>query len=304
MKKKNLRVILNGKAAGRDDVRQGIKTIRSSGHDVSVRVTWEAGDAPRLAREAVAEAREAAIDTLVAAGGDGTVNEVIAAVLDAVPDGDSPPFDFAVLPLGTANDFARGIGLDPSDVLTCLRAAVRLPARPTDIGLVNGRAFVNMATGGFGTRVTAETDPTLKRLLGAAAYLFTGLNRFNELAACEARFEADGFEWQGAFLALAIGNGRQAGGGVELCPEAELEDGLLDLTIIPYPRSDQVAELIGQLIEKGPESLRDSLIMRKLTDIRISSDQTIQFNLDGEPVHGQEWKIGIRPNRIDVIRPK
>ncbi|MTH97009.1 lipid kinase YegS [Roseibium sp. RKSG952] len=302
MAKQHLRLILNGKSASRDDVRRAVETLRATGHQVSVRVTWEVGDAPRLAREALARADQEGITTLVAGGGDGTINEVVSAVLENIPDGRKPPFEFAVLPLGTANDFACGIGLDPADPLACLRFASRTKGKPTDIGLVNGRAFVNMATGGFGARVTTETDPNLKRLLGGAAYLFTGLNRFSDLASSEGRITSDDFTWEGAFLALAIGNGRQSGGGVELCPDAVLDDGFLDLTIVPYPNAGDVADILGRLIEFGPEGLRDKLVMRKVRNLTIEADHDLQFNLDGEPIHGRELSVSVKPGQVDFKR--
>ncbi len=75
-----------------------------------------------------------------------------------------------------------------------------------------------MATGGFGSQVTANTSEDLKKVLGGAAYLFTGLTRFSELKAAYGELEGPDFHWKGELLALGIGNGRQAGGGHVLCP--------------------------------------------------------------------------------------
>lgn len=298
----HLRLILNGKAAGRPEVRDAVAAVRNMGHDVSVRVTFESGDVARLAGEALRDHAEEPIDTLVSGGGDGTLHEVVDAVLRRLPDGGKPPFAFALLPLGTANDFAHGIGLEPADIGACLKFAARAKARPTDVGEVNGHVFVNMATGGFGTQVTAQADPNLKRILGGAAYLFTGLQRFSELAACEGRIEAEGFSWEGAFLALAIGNGRRAGGGIQLCPHAELDDGFLDLTVLPFPRSGKVIDLLSMLLENGAEGLNNVLIQKKLRNIVIETAEPVQFNLDGEGITGQSWEIGLRHHGIELRR--
>lgn len=302
MKRQHLRLILNGKSADRNDVRAAIDAVRSMGHDVSVRVTYEAGDVTRLAADALRDHADEPIDTLVSGGGDGTLHEVVDAVLHQVPDGERPPFSFAVLPLGTANDFARHIQLDPTDITGCLRFAARASAKPTDVGEVNGCIFVNMATGGFGTQVTSQTDPNLKRVLGGAAYLFTGLNRFADLAACEARVEAEDFTWEGAFLALAIGNGRRAGGGIRLCPRAKLDDGLLDLTIVPFPETGKVIDLFSALLESGVEDMNGALVQRRARNITIETSDPVQFNLDGEPMTGTSWKIGLRHHQIDLRR--
>jgi lipid kinase YegS len=303
MTKTHLRLILNGKSAARADVRSAVKAVRDRGHDVSVRVTWEAGDTQRLTREALSEAQDGSIDVLVAGGGDGTVNEVISSALDVLGPEKVAPFSFAVLPLGTANDFARGMGLDPKDLEACLVMAAEGTAKPTDLGMVNERAFANVATGGFGTSVTTQTDPQLKRLLGGAAYIFTGINRFHDLVACSGHIRSDGFEWQGQFLALAIGNGRQAGGGVELCPDAELDDGLLDLTVVPAPTVDDVPVVLRQILEGGEEGLRRSVVTKKLKKLTIESEAPLQINLDGEPLHSEKLEIVALPGRIGFKRP-
>ncbi|WP_428645389.1 lipid kinase YegS [Roseibium sp.] len=303
MDKQHLRLILNGKSAGRADVRDAVDRVRTLGHDVSVRVTYEGGDVVRLAREALRDQAEGEkIATLVSGGGDGTLHEMVDAILQVLPENEKLPFALGVLPLGTANDFASHIGLDPADISACLRFAATASARPMDVGEVNGRFFVNMATGGFGTQVTAETDPKLKRVLGGAAYLFTGLQRFAELSACQARIEAEDFSFEGAFLALAVGNGRQAGGGIRLCPCAELDDGFLDLTILPVPESGKALDLLANLFENGVEGIRDGLIQKKVRKLSIRTEQPVQFNLDGEPMNGQDWQIGIRHHLIEMRR--
>ncbi|QDR35513.1 hypothetical protein FPJ23_00500, partial [Pseudomonas aeruginosa] len=106
-----------------------------------------------------------------------------------------------------------------------------------------------MATGGFGSKVTANTSEDLKKVLGGAAYLLTGLTRFSEVHAAQGRFSAPDFQWEGEFLALGIGNGRQAGGGHVLCPQARVDDGLLDVSILPTPQ-DMVGTL-GTLLGGG-----------------------------------------------------
>ncbi|MBO0346377.1 lipid kinase YegS [Roseibium sp. CAU 1637] len=297
----NIRIILHGKASAREDIRLSIAKLREQGHHVSVRVTYEAGDTARLAREAVQEAEIEAIDVLVAGGGDGTLNEVAGAVC-AVTDG-APPFDLAVLPLGTANDFARSIGIDPADIDGCLRYAAEGTACPLDIGRVNSSYFVNMATGGFGARVTAETDPRLKKLFGGVSYLFAGLQRVGEMSACSGRITADGFDWQGNFVALALGNGRQAGGGVQLCPNAKFDDGLIDLALLPVPESGEVSELFGELVEGGPEGLRRRMITHRAASFLMEGDEDLQLNLDGEPLKANRFEIAVLPGALNFRRP-
>ena len=188
-----VRIILHGKAAGDARVRKAVQALRRDGHLIEVRVTWEPGDAARLTAEAVAEARNEGLDCIVAGGGDGTINEVFAAAYAAgLPAGCA----LGVLPLGTANDFAHAAGVPVDDLTAALRIAASAPSRAIDLGLVDGRPFINLVSGGFGSRVTAETDPELKRRLGGLAYAITGISRFAELSANRGVFRAEGFSPQ------------------------------------------------------------------------------------------------------------
>ena len=176
------------------------------------------------------------IPQIIAGGGDGTLRD-IAEALAAHPSDAS----LVLLPLGTANDFASaaGVPLEPAEALELLD----VPAAGTSIWVeVGGQIFLNMATGGFGSQVTANTSEDLKKVLGGAAYLFTGLSRFSELHAAYGELQGPDFHWSGELLALGIGNGRQAGGGHVLCPQALADDGLLDISILPAPQ-----ELVGTL---------------------------------------------------------
>ena len=118
--------------------------MRTDGHGVEVRVTWEPGDATRLTAEAVAQAAQGNIDCIVAGGGDGTINEVFAAAYAA---GLPAECALGILPLGTANDFAHSAGVPIKDLTAALRVAASAPRRWIDVGLVNGRFFVNLALG-------------------------------------------------------------------------------------------------------------------------------------------------------------
>ena len=292
-----IRLILHGKAARDSRVREAVGAVRADGHVVEVRVTWEAGDATRFAREAVADARRGTVEAIVAGGGDGTVNEVFAASLAAEPP---DMCSFGVLPLGTANDFARSAGIPVDDLTASLRLVVDTPARAIDVGSLNGRVFVNLLSGGFGSRVTVETDPELKRRLGGLAYVVTGVTRFRELSASQGRFRAEGFEWEGSFLALAIGNGRQAGGGIVLCPEARIDDGLLDLTILPDLVGDARLDAFTQLFRQGAVAIDALQVKTRSAWIEYDSHDELHINLDGEPLKTRHFRVECRPASLRV----
>jgi hypothetical protein len=177
-------LVLNGKSASREDVRAAVRAVRDEGADLEVRVTWEAGDAERFAREAAEEG----VGLVVAGGGDGTINQVaIGLVKRRNADATAPSPSLGVLPLGTANDFAHSCGI-PLEPLAALRLAVGAADARVDVGRANDRFFVNVATGGFGTQVTVATPPELKKLLGGAAYFLTGLTHFSAIRPEKGRF--------------------------------------------------------------------------------------------------------------------
>lgn len=295
------RLILNGKSAGDAAVREAVQAFRQRGIALDVRVTWEAGDAERY----VAEAIDHGVDTLIAGGGDGTLSAVAETLAHRSEPADALP-SLALLPLGTANDFAAASGL-PDEPIAALELIGSRPARPIDLLRIDadGRTWwcANVASGGFGTQVTVETDEGLKRVLGGLAYVLTGLSRLGRAEPIMARVRGPGFEWEGGFIALGIGNGRQAGGGQVLCPEALIDDGQLDLTIIPE-LTGEFAATVGELITGGKQAALERVATRaRLTRVEVSAEQPLTLNLDGEPVDARHFRIECVPGRVRMHLP-
>ena len=281
-------LILHGKQALNEDVRAAVQARREQGWELAVRVTWEGGDAERLVHEAL----DAGYTHLIAGGGDGTLRDVAEAMAHAKTDA-----SLVLMPLGTANDFARaaGVPLEPAQAL----ALLDVPARAIDLGQAGGQIFLNMATGGFGSQVTANTSEDLKKVLGGAAYLFTGLTRFSELKAAYGELEGPGFHWKGDLLALGIGNGRQAGGGHVLCPGAVVDDGLLDISILPAPQ-----EVVGTLLTLMSDGGLDNIFVRaRLPWVEIKVADGLYINLDGEPLKGDDLRFVALPKALRVHLP-
>ena len=289
MSERKALLILHGKQALNEEVRSAVEEKREQGWELAVRLTWEAGDAQRLVQEALA----AGFTRLIAGGGDGTLRD-IAEALAAQTDQAS----LVLLPLGTANDFARaaGVSLVPREAL----ALLDVPAQPIDLGEVGGQVFLNMATGGFGSQVTANTSEDLKKMLGGAAYLFTGLSRFSELHAAYGELQGPDFHWHGQLLALGIGNGRQAGGGHELCPQALVNDGLLDVSILPAPQD--VVGTLKDLLADG-WGIDNMFVRARLPWVEIKVSEGLYINLDGEPLEGESLRFSVRPSALRVHLP-
>lgn len=288
-----LRVILHAKAAMREGVRAAVEHLREQGHDIEVRVTWEAGDAEEFAHDA---ARDHRFKTVVAAGGDGTVNAVVSGLMAS---GEEHLPSLAILPMGTANDFARACAIPAEQALTALELAVSVQATPVDVGLVNDRHFLNVATGGFGTDITVNTPSELKKLLGGAAYFLTGLSQPSSISARQASIEGPDFSWSGGFLALAVGNGRFAGGGVPMCEHAVINNGKFELSILPEITYDVIPEVLVNLLDYGfgSEVVEAHMVRAQAHEFTIRSETPLQINLDGEPLQSRVFHFEVL-NRV------
>ncbi|AIA25311.1 lipid kinase YegS [Kosakonia sacchari] len=284
-------LILNGKSAGDDSLREAVTLLRDEGMDIQVRVTWEKGDAVRY----VEEAQRLGVATVIAGGGDGTINEVATALVNC--KGETIPA-LGILPLGTANDFATSAGI-PEGLDKALQLAIVGKAVPIDIARVNDKTcFINMATGGFGTRITSETPEKLKAALGGVSYLIHGLMRMDMLKADRCEISGEDFHWQGDALVIGIGNGRQAGGGQQLCPQALINDGLLQLRI--FTGDELLPALFTTLTQ--PED-NPHIVDGKSAWFEINAPHEMTFNLDGEPLRGEQFRIEVVPNALQCRLP-
>ena len=295
------RLILNGKSAGDDAVREAVSALRDSGVRLDVRVTWEGGDAERYVAEAIADG----VDTVIAAGGDGTLSEVATTLAHRDATADALP-SLGLVPLGTANDFATAAGI-PDGPLAALQLVREVAAAPLDLLRIDAddgtHWCANLASGGFGTEVTVETDEGLKKMLGGLAYLITGIARLGRIDPLQARLRGPDFAWEGDLIALGIGNGRQAGGGQALCPDALLDDGQLDLTIVPDLSGD-VAATVGTLIKEGKHAALDRVATRiRLPWVELASDEPLTLNLDGEPVASRRFRVDCVAGRVRMHQP-
>jgi lipid kinase YegS len=302
---KHWRLIVNGKCAGSEPLRQAVIAMRERGVALSVRVTWELGDAERYVSEAISDG----IVTIIAAGGDGTLSEVATTLAHRDESAEDLP-SLGLVPMGTANDFAAAAQLscDPTVALALIHDVV---ARPIDLlRLDDGDTIhwcANLASGGFGSQITVDTDDGLKKMLGGLAYLITGIANLGGMEHTHARICGSGpagpFEWKGDFIALGLGNGRLAGGGQLLCPDAIIDDGLIDVTIVPE-LTGEVGATVRTLITEGKQAALDRVAVRvQLPWIEIETQEPLTLNLDGEPVESTQFRIECIPRCVRMHLP-
>lgn len=287
-------LILHRKSANEPAVKEAIKTIWREGHKMRVLVPFNKKEKPRVVKEALKRGAR----RIIAGGGDGTINAVANAL---VGNGSSrPDVTLGICPLGTANDFARGCGLPTEDLAECLRIACTRKGRKIDVGVLNGRAFVNVASAGFGAEITATTPVQLKKALGGGAYTLMGMLKALQLTPYRGRLLVPGEDpVEGNMLFMAVANNHFAGGGFDVAPHARLDDGLLDLTAISTDRGLKLASISKELEDPmNPDNTH--VRYRQLSEFTIESAEKLHCNLDGEPVYKKKLRFNVLPRHLRV----
>lgn len=287
-------LIINGKKAGLPEIRSAVVRLRSEGHDLQVRVTWEYGDAIRY----VNEAASSNADVVIAGGGDGTVNE-LAHALASLTKKTIPTL--GILPLGTANDFATACNI-PAHPYIALKLAITAIPKNVDLLRVNNRYVINVASAGFGAAVTADTPAELKNFLAGGAYTLMGILKILNLSSHHVQIKCDQFHFEGEALIGAICNGRQAGNGQLLSPSGYINDGLFEFLLAkPFPLHD-IDQVIAEIIQPSPSGKYVVSIQGRW--LESYSDVPIPLNLDGEPMRCNNIRFEMLAGAINLALPK
>lgn len=289
-------IILNpsaGSVRDSDDVHAQLRALPGA----EVRLTNKRGSAARFAKTAVRKG----CDTIIAAGGDGTLNEVVNGIgenLEHVRVG--------VIPLGTGNDFARSIGL-PADLEPALEIIRAGQTRAIDLVRVTSdeiRYFVNVSAGGFSGLVNEKLTPELKKTWGPLAYLRSAAAALPELRAYRTTLALDNSESLMLDLYnVVVANGRYVAGGTLIAPEASVDDGLLDIILIQQRSGPEMALLAAQ-VALGNHLTSDSVIFRRAAQLTVNSKPGMWFNVDGELVGNEPARFEILPRALPFIVPK
>jgi lipid kinase YegS len=291
-----IRLLIHGRKADAPLVTEAITWVRQ--HRFFALDVHRIED-PSQAGDLVRDAVEDGIDRLIVGGGDGTLNLMLNALMTLTEE--KRP-EMAILPIGTANDFARAACI-PLDPLEALLLAIEGNPRPIDVGQVNERYFLNVASGGFGAQVTTETPPELKELLGGAAYALTGLIKLFSFIPVRGRMKIGEAEFEGSSFATAVCNGRQAGGGMLLAPDAKVDDGLFDIVL--YTLDDLP---IPATLAPPSSPLGWILPFKKIfraSEVEFTPEEGIRrINLDGEPYEAERFHFRIHPGVLQLILPE
>jgi diacylglycerol kinase (ATP) len=259
-------------------------------------LTKRAGEAETLARAAF----RAGCDYIIAAGGDGTLNEVINGIASPHP---IRGIRMGIVPLGTANDFARSMKL-PTHVeknIDILRAKQTVLVDLVRVTGKRTRYFINVSAGGFSGAVDEKLTPQIKSTWGPLAYLRSAAAALPKLRAYHATVIFDDVErWEGELYNIVIANGQFVAGGLPIAPDASVRDGLLDVLLVPKRPAREMALLTAQML-LGKHLSSDVIPFRRTRKISVKSRPRIWFNVDGEPFGDDPAVFQILPRALEFV---
>jgi diacylglycerol kinase (ATP) len=288
-------VILNpfaGSATDSDQIRKQIAVLEP----VAVYTTKKRGDAAAFARRAIRDH----CDYIIAAGGDGTLNEVINGVARHAGD-----VRLGLLPLGTGNDFGRSLKL-PATVAENIAILQAAETRPIDLIRVRSdriRYFVNVSAGGFSGLVNEKLTPKMKRTWGPLAYVRSAAAALPDLHAYRTDVQFAEGETIGLDLYnMIVANGSFVAGGLPVAPEADPGDGLLDVILIPKRSTTEMVMLAAQIV-LGNHLGSQSVLFRRTSGLKVKSTPGMWFNADGELVGNEPAVFEVIPRGLQFVAP-
>lgn len=271
----------------RHDLDSAVAHLREKGAVVELWETRRRGDGRALAQQAVIQKP----DVIVAAGGDGTINEVVNGMAySGIPLG--------VLPLGTANVFALELGL-PMNAVDAAGIVFNGRSDNIHLGRVNEHYFLQMAGVGFDAQVVYNLDLGLKKRLGKLAYVRTGVEALMHPPEDVLEIVVDGEALQG--YGAIIGNGRYYGGTFKVTPLAGVDKPELDICIFTGRGAWSLARTMTA-IALGLKPPASDAVYRKGKDITIRSDRPDPVQADGDIVARLPASFTVSENALNVMR--
>jgi diacylglycerol kinase (ATP) len=252
-----------------------VACLAGSGFDLDIRQSADRQSLSNVIRECAGSA-----DAIVVAGGDGTVNGAIPALIEAgKPVG--------ILPFGTANDLARTLGA----------------TRRIDVGQVNDVHFLNVASVGLSVKIAEKQDEELKRQWGIFSYVVAAASALNEAQRFEARITCGERSETVRAYQIAIGNGIHFGGGMTVSPEAAIDDGVLDVYAIETASVPELIALAPRLRD-GTLVERDDVAFFRGSSVRVETPKPMPVNTDGEVTTKTPAEFSVLKGALEVFAPR
>lgn len=267
----------SGKEALKKSIADILNVMEQAGYEASAFATTPE---PNSAKK---EAKRAALDgfeLVVAAGGDGTINEVINGIagLEKRPK-------LAIIPGGTTNDFARALRIPRDNFVEAAKVILKNQTIHSDIGKAGETYFMNIAAGGYLTELTYEVPSHLKSLFGYLAYLVKGAEMLPRVKPIEMKLEYDDGVYEGKASMFFLGLTNSIGGFEKISPDAQLDDGKFSLIIVKTANVIEIMHLVALMINGGKHVNDPRIIYVKTSKLyadAIDPDFRMMINLDGE----------------------
>lgn len=241
-------------------------------------------------------------DHVLLAGGDGTVNYVVNLFKKSGID-----IPLAIIPTGTANDFAMMLGTQYGEVVDMCRAVLDGKMASVDIGRVNGNYFVNVFSCGLFTDISQKTPTIMKNTFGKLAYYVSGLGELAHYRTMEVKIETDGGNFEGRCFLFLVFNGKTAG-TIRLAYLSEVNDGLLDLLVIksagPIQTLQTALRYLMQMQQGNASSYPPGVEHIRCSRLRAESRTSETTDIDGQPGPAFPLEITCEKDALRVIIPK
>ncbi|WP_102398867.1 YegS/Rv2252/BmrU family lipid kinase [Haloimpatiens massiliensis] len=224
-------------------------------------------------------------DYILVAGGDGTVDNAVNTMKEKGID-----LPIAILPVGTANDFAKLIGM-PQNIEEACEQILNSKVKTVDLGKINNKYFINVASTGLFTDISQKTDTNLKNAIGKLAYYVKGIEQLPKFRRLSIKVKSEEVNYDGDMFLMLVFNGRTAG-NLNLAYKAEIDDGLLDVIIIKACAIRDMLPLFIKIVKGEHLENINGLIYFKTDNLYIECHEDIVTDIDGEK--GPDFPLTVR----------
>ncbi|HEL2056239.1 TPA: diacylglycerol kinase family lipid kinase [Streptococcus suis] len=286
--RKRARLIYNptsGQEIMKKNVADVLEILEGFGYETSAFQTTAAKDSAKNEAKRVAEA---GFDLVIAAGGDGTINEVVNGI---APLENRPKM--AIIPTGTTNDYARALKVPRGNPIEAAKLIGKNQTILMDIGLAKNQKngfyqehyFINIAAAGTLTELTYSVPSQLKTMFGYLAYVVKGAELLPQVQFTPVKVTHDGGVFEGSISMIFVALTNSIGGFEQIVPDAKLDDGNFTLLMVKTGNLFEIIQLIGQVLDGGKHidsDLIEYIKTKKLTIEQLNTENRLLLNLDGE----------------------